>query len=149
MEHDVEPGMIEEVSFGGQLRALIVRREFSAPGVRFVTPNELAQQVGYMSHPTGHQILPHVHLEVPREVRSTQEVLILRKGRLRVDFYDDRRVRVESHTLEPGDLILLVSGGHGFEVLEACDLIEIKAGPYVEGGDKLRFTPATGEASDT
>jgi hypothetical protein len=133
--------MIEEVVIGGVLRALIVRRGFHRPGIHFFTPNDFSQQLGYMSHPTGHQILPHTHRDVLRDVRPTQEVLVLRAGRLRVDFYGEEKVCLESRELEAGDVILLASGGHGFEVLDDCEMFEIKPGPYAEGENKTRFTP--------
>lgn len=135
-------GTIEDVIAGGVLRAVIVRRGFRTRGVRFVTPPDWSQQVGYMSHRAGHRIHPHTHFPVERDVRPTQEVLIVRKGRLRVDFYGEGRRCLESRTLQRGDLILLVSGGHGFEVLSDCEMIEIKPGPYAEGEDKIRFAPA-------
>ena len=138
--------MIEEVMLDGILRALILRRDFHRPGIHFLTPNDFSQQLGYISHPSGHRILPHTHKDVHREVRSTQEVLVIRKGRLRVDFYGEGRVRLDSRTLETGDVILLASGGHGFEVLEDCEMIEVKPGPYAEGQDKVRFVPLDGDA---
>ena len=138
--------MIEEVIWQGVLYALIVRRDFQQPGVHFFTPGDFSQQLGHMSHPTGHTIEPHLHREVLRGVRRTQEVLVIRKGRLRVDFYNEARECVESCVLEAGDVILLVQGGHGFEVLEACDMIEIKQGPYLADEDKIRFSPGGVEA---
>lgn len=133
--------MIEEVVSQGVLYALIIRRDYQEPGVHFFTPGDFSQQLGHMSHPTGHRIDPHRHREVLRDVRRTQEVLVIRNGRLRVDFYDEGRLRVESRMLEAGDVILLVQGGHGFEVIEACDMIEIKQGPYLGDDDKVRFAP--------
>ena len=131
--------MIEEVIRQGVLYALIVRRDFRKPGVHFFTPGDFSQQLGHMSHPAGLKIEPHLHREVFRGVRRTQEVLVIRKGRLRVDFYTDARELVDSRVLEAGDVILLVQGGHGFEVIEACDMIEIKQGPYLGDEDKIRF----------
>jgi mannose-6-phosphate isomerase-like protein (cupin superfamily) len=93
-----------------------------------------------MRHPTGRIIEPHVHNPVPREVHYTQEVLFIRKGRLRVDFYSEQRAYLESMILEAGDTILLISGGHGFEVLEEIEMLEVKQGPYVGEQDKTRFT---------
>lgn len=37
------------------------------------------------------------------------------------------------------DAILLIQGGHGFEVLEEVERIEVKQGPYVGEEDKTRF----------
>lgn len=64
---------------------------------------------------------------------------MIRKGRLRVDFYNNNRERLDSRTLEAGDVILLAAGGHGFEVLDACEMIEVKQGPYLGDEDKILF----------
>lgn len=120
---------------------MILRRSFSAEGVRFLTPGSWSQQLGYMRHPSGHAIPPHVHNPVSREVVTTQEVLFVRSGRVRVDFYSEDRVYLESAILETGDVILLAHGGHGFEMLEPTELIEVKQGPYAGDGDKTRFEP--------
>ena len=139
------PG-IEEVILGGSWCATIIRRSYRRPGTHFFTPPDASQQVGYMSHPAGHRIRPHVHREVTRAVRRTQEVLVLRKGRVRVDFYAFGRERIESRTLEEGDVILLVSGGHGFEVLADCEMIEVKQGPYAGDQDKILLDEDEGVA---
>jgi mannose-6-phosphate isomerase-like protein (cupin superfamily) len=92
-----------------------------------------------MHHPAGKEIPPHVHNPVPREVHFTQEVLFIKRGKLRVDFYDEDRNYLESRILEAGDTILLATGGHGFEVLEEIEMIEVKQGPYAGEQDKTRF----------
>ena len=99
----------------------------------------LSQQLAFMRHPTGKLIEPHVHNPVPRQVQFTQETLFIRKGKLRVDFYDPERQYLESRILRAGDVILLIQGGHGFEVLEEIEMIEVKQGPYVGEEDKTRF----------
>jgi len=131
--------MIEQITWQGSLLALIVPHTFQERGIHFVTPADLSQQLAYMRHPTGKVIEAHVHNPVPRQVHYSQEVLLIRKGRLRVDFYDEDRRYLESRILEAGDTILLVTGGHGFEVLEEVEMIEVKQGPYVGEGDKTRF----------
>ncbi len=137
--------MIKQITHDNQLLALIVSQEFDKPGIHFFTPNELSQQLAYMHHPVGKVIQPHVHNPVSRKVEYTQEVLFIRKGKLRVDFYNIQQEYLESHILEAGDIILLVTGGHGFEVLEEIEMIEVKQGPYVGDQDKTRFV---GVASD-
>jgi mannose-6-phosphate isomerase-like protein (cupin superfamily) len=113
--------------------------------VTFFTPDNLSQQLAYISHPPGKLIDPHIHNPVQREVLNTQEVLIIRKGALRVDFYDERQTYLESRRLDAGDVILLAEGGHGFEVIEELEMIEVKQGPYAGEGDKTRFArPAAG-----
>jgi mannose-6-phosphate isomerase-like protein (cupin superfamily) len=131
--------VLETISNGEQLLAVIISYRFSKPGIHFFTPPDLSQQLAYMCHPAGKEISPHVHNPVPREVRFTQEVLFIRRGKLRVDFYDDDRSYLESRVLEAGDTILLATGGHGFEVLEEIEMIEVKQGPYAGDQDKTRF----------
>ncbi len=131
--------LMERIVHKDELLAIIVRRDYSDPGVHFFTPREFSQQLGYMQHPAGRSIQPHVHLPVQRELTYTQEVLFIRKGKLRVDFYTSAQKYVESRVLEAGDVILLASAGHGFQVLEDLEMLEVKQGPYAERDDKTRF----------
>jgi hypothetical protein len=131
--------MIEEIHNQGELLAIIIRSGFDKPGISFFTPNHLAQQLAYMSHPAGKAIQPHVHNETPRQVTHTQETLFIRRGKLRVDFYTNGKQYLHSRVLAAGDVILLVTAGHGFEVLEDVQMFEVKQGPYVGDADKTRF----------
>jgi mannose-6-phosphate isomerase-like protein (cupin superfamily) len=131
--------MLEQITHHGQLLALILSHRFQAEGIHFFTPNELSQQLAYMKYPVGKVIPAHVHNPVPRDVLFTQEVLLIKRGKLRVDFYSDHQQYLESRLLEAGDVILLITGGHGFEVIEALEMIEVKQGPYVGEQDKTRF----------
>jgi len=137
--------MIEEIREGGDLLAIIVRAGFDRPGISFFTPNTLSQQLAYMRHPAGKTIAPHVHNPVPREVHYTQEVLFIKRGRMRVDFYDNAQQYLRSRELMAGDVILLATGGHGFEVLEELEMIEVKQGPYAGDADKTRFEGVPGD----
>ncbi|MFM8957261.1 MAG: hypothetical protein ACKOJH_07480 [Actinomycetota bacterium] len=130
---------IEEVKIDGRVAAIIVRNEFRPDGIQFVTPDDYSQQLGYMRRPAGYVIQPHIHLQVDRQASFTQEVLYMRKGRVRVDFYREDESYVDSREIFTGDVILLSTGGHGFEMLEESELIEVKQGPYLD--DKRRFTP--------
>lgn len=131
--------MIEEIKHNNCLLSIIIRKEFHKPGISFFTPDDFSQQLAYMSHPAGKIIRPHVHNPVPREIQYTQEILFLKKGKLRVDFYDDGKKYLESRVLVSGDIILLATGGHGFEVLEDIEMIEVKQGPYAGEQDKTKF----------
>ena len=90
-------------------------------------------------------IPPHVHTPAPRTVEYTQEVLVVKRGRLRVDFYDEGRRYLESRDSGAGDMILLAIGGHGFEMLEDVEMIEVKQGPYAGEQDKQRFAGIAAE----
>ena len=135
--------MIETIESNGQILALIIRHDFREPGVHFVTPPEFSQQLAYMRHPAGLVIEPHIHNHVERSIQLTQEVLVLRSGRLRADIYNQAQRFVTSVELGPGDVILLAAGGHGFEVLEEVEMIEVKQGPYAGDLDKVPLKPST------
>src|SRR5262245_34546056 len=107
--------MVTEIRHEGEVMAIILSAGFQQPGIHFFTPDSFSQQLAYMRHPAGKVIAPHVHNPVTRSVQYTLEVLFLRKGRLRVDFYAPDRRYLESRILTAGDVILLATGGHGFE----------------------------------
>ena len=130
---------VENIIDQALLIAIIVRASHQYDGIEFFTSHELSQQLAYMHHAPGKVIDPHVHNPVSREVFYTQEALFIRKGKLRVDFYGKQKQYLESRILEAGDVILLVAGGHGFEVLEEIEMIEVKQGPYFGDQDKTRF----------
>ena len=131
--------MIEKITHKDQILSIIIRSEYKKNGIEFFTPNNFSQQLAYMNHPAGKIIEPHIHNMIIREVNYTQEVLFIKKGKLRVDFYDNEQFFLESKVLFSGDVILLASGGHGFEVLEEVEMIEVKQGPYSGDNDKTRL----------
>src|SRR5258706_7021208 len=98
--------MIEKIIAGDVTLAIILRHTFSETGVHFFTPGDYSQQLGYMRHPTGKKIEAHLHNEVPRAIMTTQEVLFIRRGKLRVDFFNEEKHYLESRILEQGDVIL-------------------------------------------
>jgi len=131
--------MFEEINLNGEVLAIIVYKNFEKDGIHFFTPDDFSQQLAYMKHSKGKIIDPHFHNPVKREVHLTKEVLVIKKGKLRVDFFDDCKNYLESRILSEGDVILLASGGHGFEVLEDLEMFEVKQGPYAGEKDKTRF----------
>lgn len=137
--------MIEKIQRDAEVLGIIIRTEFQKQGIEFFTPGDFSQQLGYMKRPEGYIIEPHVHNPVVREVIWTQEVLFIKSGKVRVDFYDEDRNYLESRVLEKGDVILLAAGGHGFEMLEESEIIEVKQGPYCGDQDKTRFEPVVKE----
>ena len=133
--------MVKKIINNNQLLAIIVSNRYSEPGIHFFTPDEFSQQLAFMKHPAGKIIQPHVHNQVKREVHFTKETLFIRKGKIRVDFYSNQQDYIDSYILETGDVILLSEGGHGFEILEETEMVEVKQGPYAGELDKTRFEP--------
>jgi hypothetical protein len=131
--------MTEQITHNDKILAIIIRHDYSNNGITFFTPDDFSQQLAYMNHPKGKIIQPHVHNIVKREVLYTKEVLFIKKGKIKTDFYTDDHEYICSRTLESGDIILLATGGHGFEMLEETEMFEIKQGPYAGENDKTRF----------
>lgn len=132
--------MIQYIRHKANLLAIIIQKEFKKEeGIEFFTPTDFSQQLGYMSYKKGKIIEAHTHKIVKREILYTKEVLFIRKGKVRVDFYKEDTTYIKSYILNKGDIILLAHGGHGFEVLEDCEIIEVKQGPYTDDNDKIKF----------
>lgn len=135
----------EKIELDGKILGVIIRANFKQDGIAFFTPDTFSQQLGYMNRPNDYVIAPHVHNLVARKVELTQEVLIVRSGKVRVDFYDDDCHYIESRIIQTGDVCLLANGGHGFKVLEQAEMVEVKQGPYCGEMDKVRFEPISDE----
>lgn len=135
--------MLEIIKCNELKLAIIIRASFKNTGIEFFTEEHDSQQLGFMTRQKGHIIIPHRHNLIERKVHLTQEVLFIKSGLIRCDFYDNKEIYVESRVLEAGDVVLLCDGGHGFEILEKAEIIEVKQGPYCGIEDKVRFNPNT------
>lgn len=131
--------LTESIECNGQLLATIIRAEKLPEKTEFVTGDHVKQQVGFVVYPEGGQIPRHVHVPMERRIVGTSEVLMVRKGLLEADFYTDDKEYVCSRLLRQGDVLLLVSGGHGFTCLKDTVLLEVKQGPYLGPQEKERF----------
>ena len=131
--------MKEKIEFKGELLALIIRGDYVPDKTEFLTPDTFKQQVGFVVYDKDKEIEPHIHHEMPRNLKGTSEVLVLKKGHVRVDFYSQEKKYIENRDLRAGDVLVLVSGGHGFYFYEHSVFLEIKQGPYIGPQEKERF----------
>ena len=131
--------MIDIINHKKLRLAILIRQSFKNDGIEFFTSENDSQQLGYMTREKGYEIIPHRHNIVERKVEVTQEVLFIKSGKVRVDFYDNKEEYLKSRILNKGDIILLIDGGHGFVMLEKSEIIEVKQGPYCGEEDKVRF----------
>jgi hypothetical protein len=131
--------LFEEIYYNDIALAYIIRSSFIPEITTFLTPPEFKQQVGYIVYPAGGEVARHVHRNLKRQLVGTSEVLIIKKGRCLIDIYNDDRELVATRELHPGDLMLMVGGGHGFRMLEDTVFLEIKQGPYTGLEEKERF----------
>ena len=132
--------MIENIKYKKKLFAIIVRGNYrNKKGISFFTPNNATQQFGYMKHKKNYAIKPHQHKKRLTRILSTTEVIIVLKGELRVDFYNHKKKYLFSKIIKKNDIIMLISGGHGFKVIKDIEMIEVKQGPYSLIKDKIKF----------
>ena len=122
-----------------QVLGLIISNDYQPQTTEFITPDSYKQQVGFIVYPQDGVIQPHVHNKLERKLLGTSEVLLVRKGHCHVDFYLDDKSLHSSHELQSGDILVLVSGGHGFRMIEPSVFIEVKQGPYIGEHEKERF----------
>ena len=135
----MENRQIEQIFDEYRMISIIIYSEHKNEGIEFFTPNNFSQQLASINRPKGYKIQPHIHKPVPRNVKYTQETLFIKKGKISVNFYDEKKRYLDSRVLKTGDVILLVSGGHDFTMLEDTEIIEVKQGPYAGNGDKEHF----------
>lgn len=131
--------LVERITSGDTCLAYVIRSRYAPTETTFLTPPEYKQQVGYIVYPAGGKIRRHVHRSLKRELTGTSEVLVVRQGRCEIDIYDDDRKLVCTRELQKGDVVLMVSGGHGFRMLEPTVFLEIKQGPYIGTDEKECF----------
>ncbi len=132
--------MIEKIIYKNKLFALIVRGKYRKKrGINFFTSKNSIQQFGYMKHKKNYVIKPHKHNQRLTKILKTTEVILLLKGSLRVDFYNNKKKYLFSKIINEKDIIMLVHGGHGFKVLKNVEMIEVKQGPYSLASDKTKF----------
>ena len=132
--------MIEEIKYKKKLFALVVSGKYrNKKGITFFTPDQATQQFGYMKYKKGYIINPHKHNKRLTKILRTTEVILLLKGLLRVDFYNQQKKYLFSKILKEKDIIMLVHGGHGFKVIKDVEMIEVKQGPYQLVEDKIKF----------
>ena len=122
--------MIEKIEWKEEVFALILRADYELEGVNFITSPDNPLQLGVLKHQQGSRIKPHIHRSFPRTIKEVQEVLHIEYGRVEAEFYERSGKKVGSAILNSGDTIMLLSGGHGFNILEDSKIIEVKQGPY-------------------
>lgn len=124
---------------GEQLLAIVISRQFEPKETQFITSPQDLQQVGFIKYPQGGTVPSHYHTALERHIVGTPETLLVRSGKVEASLYDNEQVLVTRRILEAGDIVVLISGGHGFKMLEDTVLLEVKQGPYTGLTEKVRF----------
>jgi hypothetical protein len=133
---------MEHYSCEGQLICIIYRDADWVPGLNFITPNDLAVQVGSWWYQKGKALDPHSHKTYERCNSLTMEMVYVKKGAMLLNLFNNADKLIEKIKLLEGDTAVLCAGGHGYEILEDnTQVIEAKNGPFLSAElDKKRFS---------
>jgi hypothetical protein len=123
---------VQEIKDGDQVLARHIPADTAwQSGLNFYSKSDEYLQVGVWGYGSGIRLPGHIHRSLRREALRTQEVIFVRQGRIRAAIYTDAGEEVAQLELAAGDILLLLGGGHGYEILEdRTEVLEIKNGPY-------------------
>lgn len=119
--------------------AVFIAKDDMQKGLNFYSENNDFVQVGIWGYDKSKNLPPHIHnKEVKREIDRTQEVICVIKGMVKASIFSESEKLIEEVTLRAGDVLILLNGGHGYEILtDETFVLEVKNGPYM-GSDKDR-----------
>jgi len=100
-------------------------------GIAFHTKDEFNIQVGTMSYPKGQHMKAHKHNVYPRVADRTNEAMYIVEGKIEAILLSEEGKELSQVILVTGDIAIFLGGGHSFNVLKPCKILEIKNGPYL------------------
>jgi len=125
----------EVIEFDGLIYAEVIWADTSVEVTKFFSPAESSFQFGLLAHKKGFIEPAHYHHTVRREILDLQQMFVVQRGVVAVDFYSPEGVKLREVILGSGDAINLVGGSHAVRVLEDMQCISVKQGPFL--GDQL------------
>ena len=122
---------VEIVELNGTKYAEIIWSGTEVKETKFFSPADSSLQFGLLAHEAGFIEAPHYHKPVSRTINDLQQMLVVQRGVVAVDFFDENGKRFREVVLRSGDGILLVHGTHSVRVLEDMQCISVKQGPFL------------------
>jgi len=124
--------MMNEIQLNNQVRAIFHKKNDWKEGLDFLTPNETFIQAGTWWYQKGKKLKAHVHINNERTISFTQETIVILRGKIKINLYNDNNQIFYQEILEDGDTGIILNGGHGYEILEDnTKIVEIKNGPFI------------------
>jgi len=106
-------------------------KDLNKDETKWLVEKDFGIQVAGFSYNKDKIFEPHKHLFRPRTFEYTQEAIIVIKGALLANIYDEHDQLITIFHLEAGDIGIFLYGGHGFKVVEDETIFyEIKNGPF-------------------
>ncbi len=129
---------VQVVERDGVRYAEILRASDTVEHSTFFSPASSSLQFGLLAHEAGFVEAPHTHKAISRTIDDLQQMLVVQRGAIVVEFYAEDGAPFEEVQLMVGDAILLVHGAHGLRVLEDMQCLSVKQGPFLgAANDKI------------
>jgi hypothetical protein len=125
----------EKIERDGTLYAEVIWAGTSVEKSRFFSGEKSSFQFGLLAHEAGFVELAHYHHPIKREISDLQQMFVVQKGVVAVEFYTPEGDKFHEVILKVGDAINLVHGVHAVRVIEDMQCVSVKQGPFF--GDKL------------
>jgi cupin fold WbuC family metalloprotein len=121
------------IEHNGERIAIHIESKDIQEGLNFYSNENDFLQVGTWRYKAGLYLGPHAHNRgTDRRIDRTQEVVHIMRGALEADILSEEGKLLDSVTLQEGDTLILLSGGHGYRILKDDTMVlEIKNGPYL------------------
>ena len=121
----------EIVERDGVRYAEVIRSDARVSKSTFYSRASSSFQFGLLAHDAGFVEPAHVHKPVAREIRDLQQMLVVQRGVVAVDFFDSAGKKFTEVVLRAGDAINLVHGAHSVRSLEDMQCVSVKQGPFL------------------
>ena len=119
------------ISCDGLVLARYISGDSWTDGLGFYSNDFDFVQVGTWKYNKDKELLAHIHKQVVRSITHTQEVLFVRKGKIKASIYKPDKSFLQDIIATEGDILILLNGGHSYTILEDNTMVlEIKNGPY-------------------
>jgi len=129
-ESNIQSG-VETIEHAGITYAEVIRADTQVPVTKFFSPAHSSFQSGLLAQGAGCAAAPHSHKTVARPISDLQQMFVVQRGVVAVDFFDEQGNRFQEVILRAGDGIVLIHGIHSVRVLEDMQCISVKQGPFL------------------
>jgi hypothetical protein len=125
----------EKIERDGTLFAEVIWAGTTVEKTRFFSDEGSSLQFGLLAHEAGFVEPAHYHHPIKREISDLQQMLVVQRGVVAIDFFAPDGAKFHEVVLRVGDAINLVHGVHAVRVIEDMQCVSVKQGPFF--GEKL------------
>lgn len=111
---------------------LAIKIDLLPKGSTPLTDPTFPLQIVALAHPKGKILAAHMHEPKKRTTPYLQECLVVKKGKIKVELYTREKKKFKKVFLKEGQALLMINCGVGITVMQDCEVMEFKNGPFVE-----------------